>query len=127
MLRPQRARNWFAVAMAVLCAVQGGALGTLHHLWCGHKPHVHYHAVCQAASSGSVTYRQWDHRHPAPTSPAHDEHNCLACRYVAERSVLPRTTQVTAIAVSSEHPQTVAPILLTAAAPSSYYCRAPPV
>ncbi|NLF71726.1 MAG: hypothetical protein GX575_22070 [Candidatus Anammoximicrobium sp.] len=128
MLRSLRPANWLSVVLAVLCAVQGTSLGTAHHLCCGHPSHVHHLVNCHGWHDGCVPKDwQWDHRHPAPVSPAHDAHNCLACRYVAERGLLPRTIRVEDVAVFVEPLGAVAPMLLIAAVSSSYDCRAPPV
>ena len=128
MPRPPRVSNGLSVALAVLCAVQGTTLGTAHHLWCGHPSHVHHLVACHGWHEGCVPKPwQWDHRHSAPASPAHDAHNCLACRYVAERGLLPRVMRVDDVAVLVEPLRAVAPVLLTAAVSSGYDCRAPPV
>ncbi|HPM79153.1 MAG TPA: hypothetical protein PLF81_00565 [Candidatus Anammoximicrobium sp.] len=128
MLRPQRHARWLTVALAVLCAVQGVTLGTAHHVCCGHASHLPHLVACHGWCDGCVPKEpQWDHRHPAAASPAHDAQNCLACRHVAQRCMLPRIVRVDSAPAFVESPQAAAPILAAAAAPASYDSRAPPV
>jgi len=128
--------RWLTVVLAALCAVQGTLLGTAHHLWCGHVhpalagAREHLQASCGHSDPClPVNFPHWTGR-PASSSnssPAHDQQTCLACRYMAERSLPWFAQSVSHVAERGESPVEAVASLRSAGTPSSYHCRAPPV
>lgn len=132
---PTRLR-WLTVALAALCAVQGTFLGTAHHVWCSHThtaqaaAHAPFRAGCGHSDSCSPAgFPRWTGLlvSSSRASPAHDQHTCLACRYMAERSLSGFAQRVGIFTERGERPAEVVTSFCTASAPSSYHCRAPPV
>lgn len=132
---PARLR-WLTVALTALCALQGTILGTAHHVWCGHvhpaQVGVHGHSPAGCGHSDPCLPADGPHWTGRPTpgsssSPAHDQHTCLVCRYMAERSLPWFAQRVGNFAERGERPPEAAASFCAASAPSSYHCRAPPV